>query len=244
MNILILAAGNGTEESGYPIWLSEVDGMLLLERQILGFSEAGGKKFIYAFRQCDILNYHVDAIIDQFDLPAIAVIPIKHQTAGAALTALLAVGELCLDDELIVASATDHAYVDYKLIVSEFREKKEDVGLLTFDSLHPRYSYVKFDEDQLVVEAAEKRPISRRASAGFYWYARASDFVDSLKEMILKDVQTNGIFYISASLNELVLQGRRIVAHHLRPDQYHPIKDQRQVNVFEHHIEERPRYAS
>jgi hypothetical protein len=246
MNILILAAGGDpTPPNGgaaYPIWLSEIDGRLLLEHQVRALQLEGGSKFIFAFRKTDIDAQHVDDIARQI-APDAAIVEVRRPTAGAACTALLAISHINLDDELIIVSATDHIDVDYDAVVAGFRTRGADAGILTFDSLHPRYSFVTTDGDGWVLEAAEKRPISRQANAGFYWYARARDFIESVQRMILKDANLGGVFYISPSLNEMVLLNKRIAATTIDPHLYHPLKDQRQVLSLDHQIDERKKYA-
>lgn len=245
MNVLILAAGErGPDDTGggYPIWLSEIDGRLIIERQVNALDVGEPTNFIFAFTRDQVEDHHVDDIVRQIT-PSASIATMAKQTAGAACTALLAIGHMDLDSELIVASATDYVDVDYQAVLAGFRSRGADAGVLTFDSLHPRYSFVSIDSDGWVVEAAEKRPISRSANAGFYWYARAGDFIDSIKMMILKDAHVNGVFYISPSLNELILKGRKIASQPLAASQYHPIKDRRQVDHLEQHMEGRSRHA-
>ncbi|MEN5363255.1 hypothetical protein [Brevundimonas intermedia] len=245
MNILVLAAGdtrNG-DSKAYPIWLEESDGILMIERQAQALCLREEVRFIYAFRSIDIANFHVDDIVNQI-VPNVSVIEIRRDTSGAACTALLAVDQVDMDAELIVTSATDFSAVDYDAVLSSFRKAGADVGVLSFESLHPRYSYLRLREERWVEEAAEKRPISRHANAGFYWYAQAGDFFSSLQTMIAKDVQTDGVFYISPSLNELVLLGRKIMAWKLKGDEYRPLKDQRQVNTFSQAWDVRDRNAA
>jgi len=245
MNILILAAGdtrNG-DAKAYPIWLEEVEGCLLLERQAQALRTKEDAHFIYAFRSEDIANFHVDEIVNQI-VPNVSVVEMRRATSGAACTALLAVDLVDMEAELIVTSATDFSDVDYDSVLSGFRDAGADVGVLSFESLHPRYSYLRLKGGRWVEEAAEKRPISRHANAGFYWYARAADFFSSLQAMIAKDVQTDGVFYISPSLNELVLQGRRIMAWKLGPEEYRPLKDQQHVNSFNQGRDMRYTHAS
>lgn len=243
MTVLILAAGEPLGENtkpAYPIWLSELEGELLLERQVKAFEKSG--PVVFAFRQSDIDAFHLESITRQITGEA-ALVSIKRETAGAACTALLAISHIDRDAELIVASATDHIDADYGEIIDWFRARGADAGVLTFDSLHPRYSYLKTDAEGWVLEAAEKRPISRRANAGFYWYARGGDFIDSVQQMILKDAEVNGAFYISPSLNELVLRGLKIACWELAAEQYHPLKDRHQIAMLEHALEERARHA-
>lgn len=242
MNILILAAGHG-EGAEYPIWLSEIDGRLLIEHQVEALGLVDDATFVYALRGSEMDTHHVDDIVRQMT-PDASIVRIGRDTAGAACTALLAIGDVDPERELIVASATDYIDADYRTIIKAFRDRRADAGILCFDSLHPRYSFVRTDEEGLVLEAAEKRPISRQANAGFYWYAKAADFFESLQRMILKDAHVGGAFYISPSLNELVLQNKKIAVWKLEAEQYRPMKDQKQVDVLEQAMDARSRHAT
>lgn len=235
MNIIILAAGENQPATGtppYPTWLSEIDGTLLLERQVSSFQAVLPGRFVFLFRQGDVESYYLNSIIDQI-APGSAVISLRGETSGAACTALLAISEIDMNAELVVASATDQIDVDLASVFAEFREKKADAGVLTFQSLHPRYSYVRKNDEGWVIESSEKRPISRSASTGLYWFAKAADFFDGAKEMILKDAHVQGRFYVCPILNELILKQKRIASYPLAQDQYHPLKSDKQLDQFE-----------
>jgi hypothetical protein len=105
-------------------------------------------------------------------------------------------------------------------MVGHFLAMEWDGGLPVFEDVHPRYSYLKLGEDNLVVEAAEKRPISRHASAGRYFYRKGSTFVRCAKKMIMKDAQVDGAFYVCPVYNELVLEGLKIGVTTIQRDQY------------------------
>ena len=85
-----------------------------------------------------------------------------------------------------------------------------DGGMVTFDSTHPMYSFVKTGEDGFVTECAEKKPISRHATAGVYYFRRGKDFVKGAKKMIKKKITTNGQYFICPVYNELIAQGMKI----------------------------------
>lgn len=240
MNVLILAAGDAPSEAGgqtYPTWLSEVDGNLLLERQVRSLEAAKPSRFVFLFRHEHVETYYLENIVAQI-APGAAVLSVRGQTAGAACTALLAIGEIQMDEELIVASATDQIDVDFGQVIDGFRLKGADAGVLTFPSLHPRYSYVRVNSEGWVVESSEKRPISRSASTGLYWFRKASDFFDAAKEMLIKDAHVQGKFYICPSLNELVLAHKKIAVLPLSAEQYHPIKSDKMVDQLGHIIED------
>lgn len=237
MNVLVLAAGE-VPTSGpfaYPLWLAEVEGRLVLDRQIALLSAGDEAKYTYAFRENDIADRHVDRIAEQLT-PGARIISIGATTAGAACTALLALAAVDPDEELIIASATDHVEVDFGEMRSSFRSRSADAGIVSFESLHPRYSFVRMDAEGWVVEAAEKNPISRHANAGLYWFARGGDFLDSVKKMILKDGHLGGVFYICPSLNEMVLAGKRVAVGKITPGDYFPLKEAGQLQSLQNEL--------
>lgn len=239
MNILILAAGGNVvspAHGNYPLWLADSNGETILERQIKSFAQLEGARFSFAFRQADARAFHLADMVGLM-APGCSVVEVVGDTAGAACTALLAVGGADPGEELIILSVTDMIDADMAQIVAGFRAKGADAGIVIFDSLHPRYSYVRCDAAGFVVEAAEKRPISRHASAGLYWFARAGDFFTAVKAMILKDAAVQGQFFICPSLNELVLRQMKIATHSIEIGQYHPIKAPQHVDAFEQSLE-------
>jgi hypothetical protein len=242
MNVLILAAGGeptqGEGADAYPIWLSEMEGGLVLERQVRALSLAEHARFVFCFRRSDVERYHLKDIVGLMT-PGCEVVEIRRETRGAACTAMLALGKVDLEKELVVASATDHIDVDYGEVLERFRARGADAGVITFESLHPRYAFVRVDAEGWVTEAAEKRPISRTANAGFFWFRRAGDFFDALQQMILKDAQVQERFFISPALNELILEQKRIATFALAANQYHPLKAQSQVEAYEQALEAR-----
>jgi len=236
MNVLILAAGGPVSDPArgeHPLWLSEIEGgSLLVERVIEAYRQFNPTHFVFAVRQHDVRTHHVDAIL-RLIVPECGLVELKKETQGAACTALLAIDKIDLDAELIVANVTDMVEVDLRDVVGHFRREQAAAGTIVFDSLHPRYSFVRLNGEGEVTEAAEKRPISRNAVAGFFWLAKAREFVDAAKAVILKDGHVNGQFYVAPSLNEFVLRQRKVLAWKIKADQYHPLKSAQQVNTYE-----------
>ena len=58
------------------------------------------------------------------------------------------------------------------------------------------------------METAEKRPLSRNAIAGFYYFSSGRGFIQAAQESIRKDAHVEGKFYISSALNEYILNGK------------------------------------
>jgi dTDP-glucose pyrophosphorylase len=105
-----------------------------------------------------------------------------------------------------------------------------------FDSVHPRWSYVRLDEHGYVIEAAEKRPISRYATAGVYYFRQGKAFVQAAMEMIKKDANTGGVFYICPTFNELILEQAKIGVYKISRDVYFSIATPEGVQVYEEYL--------
>jgi bifunctional N-acetylglucosamine-1-phosphate-uridyltransferase/glucosamine-1-phosphate-acetyltransferase GlmU-like protein len=240
MNIVILAAGNehgDLNDRGYPLFLSELDGEMMIERLARSCLSLTPDRMIFAMRMDDIRSHHVDSIIRQI-APSATIVQVAGETCGAACTAMLTIDHLDLDGELLILNATDLLDVNLSDVLSGFRSDLVDAGTIIFDSLHPRYSFVRLEGGDRVVEAAEKNPISRNATAGCYWFRRAAEFVRSCEQMISKDANVSGRFYVSLTLNEMILAGRSVAASRIEPSQYHPVKSPRQLAMLENVIEQ------
>lgn len=235
MNILILGAGVAPIESsdgGYPLLLAEIDGTPLIERVIDAVKMLHNGKIIVALRKSDMTRFHLGNVVNILH-PDAHVISVNDGVKGAACTALLASPFLDTDSELLILNANQLVEVDLASVVQSFRNRQLDAGLITFTSVHPRYSYVRVDANGEVTEAAEKRPISKFASAGVYWFADGGRFMSAVKAMIRKDANLDGSFYVTPALNELILDQARIGVHSIENSKYRPIKSERQL----HHVE-------
>ena len=239
MNTLILAAGSYSNDSlddSFPLCLAEFEGKPLLEHIVSACESLTNKSYVFAFQEGDISKFHLDNVVKLL-VDRVSVVAVKAKTKGAACTALLASKYIDPDEELLVLNGNELLDADFLKIIEGFREKKLDAGVVTFSSIHPRYSYVLADPVGLVIEAAEKNTISRSAVVGFYWYKKSSFFLKSLMNMIRKGVHVNDSYYITPSLNELILDQAKIGIHEVNINQYHPLKNERQLNQFEHALE-------
>ncbi|WKW30683.1 glycosyltransferase family 2 protein [Pseudomonas viridiflava] len=231
LNILILAGGDSNsniDDGNYPLCLADVGGITLIEHLLQACARIGATKVVACFRKSDIEEFHLESIMRVL-APGANVVSANKDVAGAACTALLAIGHIENDDELLILNGNELIDVDYLTIVTSFRERKLSAGTVTFPSIHPRYSYVRISDEGLVIEAVEKRTISRHATAGFYWFAHGKDFVRCAQNMIRKDASVNGKFYVCPVLNELVLEQHRVGVFAIDASLYRPLKTVRQV---------------
>jgi bifunctional N-acetylglucosamine-1-phosphate-uridyltransferase/glucosamine-1-phosphate-acetyltransferase GlmU-like protein len=239
-NVLILAAsGKGRSQREYPGFLSEMDGECLLEKLCQQIHQIAHHSVCFAFLTEDVRKYRLASIAELVS-PGASIVKVPSKTKGAACTALLAAANFGGDEELVLVSANE--FIDQPLgdLVADFRAKEYDAATLVFQSVHPRYSYVKVDNG-LVSEAAQCVPISRNATTGFFWFRKVSDFIEAIESAIRKDSHHQGHYYVAPLLNELLLKGRKVGALSIDSRHYLPLKSERQIAAFEDaHLQQAP----
>jgi bifunctional N-acetylglucosamine-1-phosphate-uridyltransferase/glucosamine-1-phosphate-acetyltransferase GlmU-like protein len=244
VNILILAAGEKEatlNDSGYPFYLTELEGIPLIERLITQCQSIKNAKYHFALPENEIKQWRLDSVIKQL-APNGQLIQVKINTKGAACTALLAIEHIDSAEPLLILNMNDMLKINFADVIHDFESRQLDAGTIVFHSVHPRYSYVSLDADNLVIEAAEKNPISQHATTGFYWFARGEDFIAATRSMIAKDGHVDGLYYICPVMNELILGHAKIGVCFVDNERYHPLKTMRQIQHYES-VLEAGRYA-
>jgi CTP:molybdopterin cytidylyltransferase MocA len=249
MKLIVLMAGDSAlfEVAGrnYPKNLVEIEGEPLVQRVVDGLQPLieTASETIFLVRAEECRRHHTDDVI-RLLVPGARVLGVPALDSGAACTALHAIGHVDRDESVLVFNGDQVLEADLPAILADFERRELDGGVITFDAVHPRWSYVRCGEDGLVLEAAEKRPISRSATAGTYWFRRGGDFLDGVMAMIRKDASVDGAFYICPAYNELILRGRRIGTHHIDRDRYFSLASLHGVGAYEEHLHERRAVAA
>ena len=156
-------------------------------------------------------------------------------TKGAVCTALFAIEQINNDDELLVINGDQLIKSDIGNAIEDFRIRNLDGGILTFKSVHPRWSYVLLNDDETVIQTSEKRPISNMATVGCYYYKKGSDFVKACFNVIEKDVNISGIYYISSTYNEMILEQKKIGIYEIAKKDYISFADYQMYEMYLNH---------
>ncbi|WP_114785925.1 nuclear transport factor 2 family protein [Vibrio tetraodonis] len=242
LNVLIPLSGKNSFEvsnlNSFPRILTEVEGKLLIERAAQPFKQLSMDKSItVAVPKQEAEKYQLEKVVTLLGSDFQTCI-INGNTQGAACSALLAIETFELDEPLIIASFEQVMDFDISSLIQDFIDEGVDAGVLTFEAIHPKWSYVKTNKQGYVTQAAEKMPISKQAIAGLYYYKTAHSFVEAAKSMIQKDVKTNGSFYISPTLNEIILNKGIVKSLSIDKNKYFHISDEHALESFEVRISE------
>lgn len=237
MNILIPIAGPSPyfppEEFAYPRPMIEIGGKPMIAWVLENLkSISADTKFFFVASQEDAFKFSYKKVFSLLTNGRAETLTLKRKTGGALCTCLSAIDRIPEDEPLIIANSDQLLNANLADYIRRFEERDADGGVITFESVHPRWSYVQANADGKITYAAEKQVISKQAIAGFYYFRKASDFFEAAKAAIVHNAVYNGQFYISSSLNEMVLTGKKLVALDICGEDYFSFYHPKQVESF------------
>ena len=79
-----------------------------------------------------------------------------------------------------------------------------------------------------MTRASEKEVISKNAIAGIHYYRTAATFFEAAQKALRHGAASHGRYYVSASLNEVILDGGRVLPVPIAKTAYHSFYDPRE----------------
>lgn len=215
-NILIPMAGAGSRflVAGYtfPKPLIEVNGKPMIQVVVENLNIKG--KYIYIVRKEHYKKYNLNYLLNLLT-PNCEIIVVDHLTEGAASTTLLAKEYINNDKHLLIANSDQFIEWNSERFYYSVEDEGVDGGILTFENSHPKWSYAKLDENGYVTNIQEKKPISKHATVGIYYWNKGSEYVKYAEQMIIKDIRVNGEFYVAPVYNEFINDGGKIKTYNI-----------------------------
>jgi len=212
LNIVIPMAGAGKRfaDAGYsfPKPLIDIKGKPMIQVVVENLNIDAN--YIYLVQKEHNERYNISTMLNLLT-PNCKVLEVDEITEGAACTALIAKDLINNSNPVLFANSDQYIDWDSSDFMYRMSETEADGGILTFESYHPKWSFAKVDSKGLVVEVAEKNPISNEATVGLYYWKMGSDFVKYAEQMIEKNLRVNGEFYICPVYNEAILDSKSII---------------------------------
>jgi len=206
LQIVIPAAGRGSRfnnsEYTAPKPLIRFESKSMIEHVIENLNSENVKFYI-------ITRFEHDLKRELSKYSNVTVIEINYYTDGPATTSYLVKNLLDPNEELIVTNC-DQIIEDWDEKYFLELSRKYDTSLGCFYSDKPYNSYVKLDENGLVIDIKEKQVISNIATNGLHYWKKAKYFFKSYDEMILNKDSVNGEYYIAPSFNYILKDGLTI----------------------------------
>ena len=217
----------------YPKPIIDINDKPLIEYVINNLKDIeGDNQFVFILKQSLCEKFNIDYTIRQLtDNPLI--IKLKDQTKGAACTVLMAIDQISSEEEVIVVNSDQYFLENVTKAIDSFRNNEADGGLITFNSVHPRWSFALVNEQNMVIQTAEKRPISKNAIAGFYYYSKFQFFIDSASNSILNEDYYDDKIYLSSTINQLILLNKKVMAYQIKNENFISFYTPQKIKEFE-----------
>jgi hypothetical protein len=142
-------------------------------------------------------------------------------TAGALVTAAFALSEISNEESfLIVPSNSVIPISDLRNFFETMSATSATVGTIVFRSQESKLSYARKDQQGRLVEIVEKQVVGDSALAGIYYFSKKEDFKSCIQWSLVNNFQTEGVFYISPSLNYFLANSVQIDLFEINPGKY------------------------
>lgn len=211
LRVVIPMAGEGKsfQTAGYvfPKPLIDINGKPMIQWVVENINVDG--KFIFIVQKKHLETYNMQYLLNLI-APGCEIISVEGPGGGAATSVLQA--KHLFDDDSPIAIINSDQVINWNS--NEFfyamAADECDGGIVTFESTHPKWSFVRTGDDGFATEVAEKKPISNLATAGVYYFKKGKDFIKYTEQMIDSDIRTLNEFYVCPVYNEYIRDEKKI----------------------------------
>ena len=233
LNVLIPMAGGGSRflAQGYtfPKPLIDVRGKPMIQVVVDNLNVEA--HFIFIVQKEHYQKYNLNYLLPLI-APNCDIVKVDGLTEGAACTTLLAKEYINNDQPLLMANSDQFIEWNSNETMYAFSNDNIDGAIITFEATHPKWSYAKLGDDGFVSEVAEKKPISKHATVGVYFWRKGSDYVKYAEQMIDKNIRVNNEFYVCPVFNEAIGDNKKIRIFEIERDGMWGIGTPEDLNYF------------
>lgn len=221
MHIIIPMSGTGNRfiEAGYsePKPLILIDGKPIIEHVCDLFPDETKVTFICNSKHLKETNMR--AVLLKIR-PTSNIVEIPNHKKGPVYAVSL-VEDLIEDDEEVIVNYCDFGtYWDYQDFLKHTRERDADGAIPAYKRFHPHmlgttnYAFMR-DNKQWMLEIKEKEPftdnrMNEYASNGTYYFKKGKFVKKYFNELMQKEINLNGEYYVSLIYNLLVRDGLKV----------------------------------
>lgn len=215
MHIIIPMSGIGNRfiEAGYndPKPLIVIDGKPIIEHVCDLFS--GETKFTFICNSKHLAETNIREVLLKIKANA-NIVEIPNHKKGPVYAVSL-VEDLIEDEEEVIVNYCDFGtYWDYEDFLKHTRERNADGAIPAYKRFHPHmlgktnYAFMR-DDKQWMLEIKEKAPFTNNrmeeyASNGTYYFKKGKFVKKYFNELMQKDINLDGEYYVSLIYNLLV----------------------------------------
>jgi NDP-sugar pyrophosphorylase family protein len=230
MKVIVPMAGTGDRfrKAGYedPKPLIPVNGKMIIEYILDMFDP--DDDYVFICNETHLRTTHMRETLLQLR-PNAKIVSIPNHKKGPVYTLLDAgMDDFIHDDEEVIVTYCDNPYLkDYQHFKQWVKDKESDGCILSHTGFHPHRLSPTFmahiKETDLRIEAVKEKepytddPMSEHASTGTYYFRKGSYVKKYFQELIDKDINHKGEYYVTLVYNLLINDG---LAVHCYPTEH------------------------
>ena len=212
-------------DAGYddPKPLIIVDGKPIIEHVCDLFPDE--EKFTFICNSKHLVETNIREVLKKIK-PFSNIIEIPNHKKGPVY-AVSQVNELIDEEEEVIVNYCDFGtYWDYKDFLQHTRNRKADGAIPSYKGFHPHmlgstnYAFMR-ENRQWMIEIKEKEPFTNNrmnefASNGTYYFKKGAFVKKYFLELMEKDINLNGEYYVSLVYNLLVEDGLNVSIYNIQ----------------------------
>lgn len=215
MNLVVLMAGNGSRfaQVGFTdpkplIKIKYKNSIIPMYQAVIdNLKPLYNPDNIVVITRKDIASQFTESDIEFNKNNNIKEVYLDKITGGALETALYSEPEIDMEKGLILANCDQLIEINktnFKIFLQETGSKFNHVLTFNPDDNSSKWSFVKIDDqNNQIIELAEKVKISNEATVGIYYFYHSETFFHNAKQMIKENDKVNNEFYVSPIFNRL-----------------------------------------
>lgn len=221
MQIIIPMSGIGKRfiDAGYkdPKPLIEIDGKPIIEHVVNLFP--GENDITFICNSTHLKETKMREILNRI-APSGKIVEIPNHKKGPVY-AVSQIFDQIKDEEEVIVNYCDFAkYWDYQDFLRHTRNREADGAIPAYKGFHPHmlgttnYAFMR-DDEQWMLEIQEKKPFTDNrmqeyASDGTYYFKKGTYVKKYFQELMNKDLNLNGEYYVSMIYNLLIKDGLKV----------------------------------
>lgn len=241
INIIIPMAGSGSRflQARYnePKPFININGKTMIER-VLDNLKYKNANYILVVRKEHIEGDYKSLCKQMKKKYNVKFIIVDKITEGTVCSLLYARKLINNNTPLMIAYSDQIVDINIEDFINDFLEKNLDGSLLTFidEEKSTKWSFVKIDKNNNVIEVKAKELISDRAVVGIYLYKKGKMFVDGAIDMIARNdrvtYRNSNEFYVCPAYNYIMKYHNKIGFYDIKFKQMHGTGTPEDLNKY------------
>lgn len=225
MQVVIPMCGKGRRfrDFGFrePKPLIEVDGRPMIQHVVDLFP--GVERVVFVCSETHLATTTMGDILARA-APGGEVVGLPDHDLGPVFSVSKVLDRLDRDDEVVVNYCDFSTLWDFAHFRGHVHAAGADGAIVAYRGFHPHmlgttnYAFLRTSDAGAVLEVREKRPFTddrmqEFASNGTYYFRTGSILEESVRRLLAGPPHENGEYYVSLLYNEMILQGRSVIAY-------------------------------